>query len=137
GREPDRRRRGSSRRLVADPRRDPRRRPERHPRGGPGRRLPAPPARPDGLVAAIGPPHLRRAARQLPPVPGPRRVLRQRRHGLNLWLHLPAVASDNTPRGRPLADRRGRVRRLHPPGRARELAAELTRTLLRGLGRYG
>src|SRR5215475_10811787 len=57
------------------------------------------------------------------PVPGRRRVLRQRRHGPDLRLPLPPLGPGHAADHRALPDRRGDLRRLRAAGRPRVLAA--------------
>ena len=74
-----------------------------------------------GDSAAIG---CRAAAGELPPLPGPRRVRRQRRDGPALRLALPPLGPGRAVRGGPHAARRRRLRRVRRPGRAGRLAAD-------------
>ena len=67
----------------------------------------------------------RRAARQLSPVPGARRVLRQPGDGPAVRLALPPVGADHADGGGPHDPRRGGVRRLRPARRPRVVAADL------------
>src|ERR1017187_5400903 len=121
--EPDRRARGAARRLVADPGAAAQRRAERPARRDPDDRLPAAPAGPARLVTSQGDRAQRLAARVLSPVPGLRRVHRQRGDGRDLRPALPQVGpSDAADRGA-FADRRGRVRRLRRLARQGLLAA--------------
>src|SRR6185437_3710613 len=109
-------------RLVALPRPAAVRAAERRARRSPRHRLPADPAAQAGRKPVGRGGDQRDAAWVLSPVPGLRRLRRQRDHGHHLRHALPALAARYPDDYRPHADRRGGVHRLCTLGRSRFLA---------------
>src|SRR3954451_6767189 len=113
-RQPQRRRDEPAGRVVADPCPDPGRGGERAARGGAGRWVPGPSPGPARLEPVEGGLRLRDPARLVPPLPGPRRLPRQRRHGRPVRPAVPALGASLAVGHSPHDHRLRGVRGIHP-----------------------